>query len=61
MPTLALAVLIMTSGLLMLLILLLRLASRPSLPRLASELTTAALLLGALGWGVMTMAQRFSQ
>ncbi len=56
MPILSLAVLIMTAGLMALLILLLRLASAPSPLRLAGELVTVALLLGALGWGAVTMA-----
>lgn len=61
MPTLSLAVLLMTAGLLALLLFLLRLASQPSLRRLAGALVGGALLLGALGWGVVTMAQRLPQ
>ncbi len=57
MPILSLAVLVMAAGLLTLLMLLLRLASRPSLPRLAGELITAALLLSALGRGAVAMAR----
>lgn len=61
MPILSLAVLVMTAGLLALLLLLLRAASQPSLPRLVGEVAAAALLVGALGWGVLTMAQRLPQ
>ncbi len=61
MPILSLAVMVMTAALLALLLLLLRLTSQPSLPRLAGELVTVALLASALGWGVLTMAQRLPQ
>ena len=61
MPILSLAVLVMTAGLLALLMLLLRLTFSPSLPRLAVELVTVALLLAALGWGVPTLVQRLPQ
>ncbi len=61
MATLSLAITIMSAGLLSLLVLLLRLAARPPLPRLAGELATATLLLGALGWGVFALAQRLPQ
>lgn len=61
MATLSLAVLLMSTGLLALLLFLLRLVSQPSLRRLAGELAGGALLLGALGWGVVTMAQRLPQ
>jgi hypothetical protein len=61
MPILSLAVLIMTAGLLALLMLLLRLASQPSLLRLASEVMMAVLLLSALGWGAVSLAHRLPQ
>lgn len=61
MPTLSLAILVMTAGLLALLLLLLRLASHPSLPRLTAELVTVVLLLGALGWGILSMGQHLPQ
>lgn len=57
MPTLSFIVLLMTAGLLALLLFMLRLANQPSLPRLVGELAGGALLLGALGWGMVTMAQ----
>jgi hypothetical protein len=61
MPILSLAILVMTAGLLALLLLLLRATSQPSLPRFLGEVVTATLLLGALCWGVLTMAQRLPQ
>lgn len=58
---LSLAVMVMTAALLALLLLLLRATAQPSLPRLTGEIVSAALLLGALGWGVFSLAGRLPQ